>query len=61
MNHAQVMALKCIAVALIETEAMKAANREREREGMAQAYPESAFFRVANDMESRVNELASFM
>lgn len=36
-------------------------GRDREAQGHAPAYDESAFYRVAENMSGYINELASFM
>ncbi len=61
MNGEAIACLQIIAYALIETEAMKVTNLERERDGKALAYDESAFYRVAEDMRGSVNKLLSYV
>jgi len=43
---------------LAEIEAMKAENAKREREGLAQAYCESNFFAIANQLTELAHEAA---
>jgi hypothetical protein len=54
MDHtmlARVFMLRAqVVTASIEVEAMKAANKEREMNGEALAYPEKAFMELANDV-----------
>ena len=48
---------KASVAALIELESMKAANRERDGKGMADAYGEDAFLSLQNRLEDRVAKL----
>lgn len=50
-----------IASALIELEAMKVANAERERNGHAFAYGEDAFFTLQQNLIGQVRETAGWI
>lgn len=56
-----VLALEAIAYAQISSEGYKVANAEREREGKAPAYDESAFFTLAENMRGQVREAANWI
>lgn len=56
MDHI-VHGFQAIAIALIETEAMKAANESRKQSGYSLAYGEESFIRVIDDMNRRIEAI----
>jgi hypothetical protein len=61
MNAECVRALEAIAYALITAMGMAQENQMRAQKGLAQAYPDTEFFGVAESMRGQVQDLASWI
>jgi hypothetical protein len=60
MKDANLLNFRCqLEVILIRVEAMKAANRHRERSGCVDAYGEDAFLAEANNVDEIRKELSN--
>lgn len=56
MSDAGALLISRVAQAQAEMEGMKTLNTERERNGLALAYDESAFLRIKEDIDNAIGE-----